>query len=106
MKQFITLVPINFNDGTPVPAETLESIKWLFWETFGGATIEGPLEGHWVDPKSGKHYQDSLLRVTVVAGAEKLEEAREIARQICRTLDQEAIYFEARPADGVEFLEG
>lgn len=102
--KFITLVPTNLNDGSPVSEDEMQDILLQFPIRFGGATIEGPIEGHWIDDDSGKHYQDSVLRVTVVCDSKQLKLARQLVIAIGRQLDQKVMYFEVIKDDGVEFL--
>lgn len=101
--KFITLVPTERNDGSPVSQKEMQGILHEFPKQFGGATIEGPLEGHWISD-SGTHYRDSVMRVTVICDSGLLEQARQLVTQIGRQLDQEVMYFEVIKDDGVEFL--
>ena len=89
--KFITLVPTERNDGTPVSENEMRDILHQFPIRFGGATIEGPVQGHWID--GDKHYRDSCLRVTVICDSGLLEQAKELVIQIGRQLDQKAMYF-------------
>jgi hypothetical protein len=100
--KFTTFVPTHLNDGTPV--EDLRSITQRFAIVFGGCTIEGPAEGHWIDAADGEHFVDEVLKVTVVCDDARLDEAREFVIDLGRRLGQRAMYFEVGPSDGVEFL--
>lgn len=74
--KFSTIIPVIRNDGTPVPQQELDAILQSLWTTFGGLTVEGSTEGHWVDHQTGQHYHDPGLRVTVVCDRNRLTEAR------------------------------
>lgn len=100
--KFITLIPTQRNDGSTVSQNEMQGILQTFWVEFGGATIEGPVEGHWID--NGQHYQDWCMRVTVVCDSKQLDQAKRLVTQIGRQLDQKAMYFEVIRDDGVEFL--
>ncbi|TWT58917.1 hypothetical protein KOR42_23040 [Thalassoglobus neptunius] len=99
-----TFIPIHRNDGSPVSPEELQEISRKVWERFGGATLEGRVEGHWVDEQDGQHYQDTSLKLTVVSEPERLPELEQLVREIGRQLDQKAMYFEVKYFDGVRFL--
>ena len=47
--KFITLIPTERNDGSPVSQSELQLILEQFWRQFGGSTVEGPVDGHWID---------------------------------------------------------
>lgn len=100
--KFITLVPLNRNDGSSVTKRERQEILSEFYKKFGGATIEGPVDGYWVD--GSEVYHDKLLRVTVICESSQLEEARELVIQIGHRLDQKAMYFEVVQDDGVQIL--
>jgi hypothetical protein len=102
---FTTLIPTRFNDGSSVPPATLEDVKRGLWVKFGGVTIEGLVQGHWIDTADGRHYQDESIKVTVACDAERLAEAEAEVRDIGRRLKQIAMYFEVRYFDGVRFLQ-
>jgi hypothetical protein len=102
--KWTTLIPIRRNDGRPVSRAELRRIKVSIWDTFNGATFDGPVTGHWIDATDGRHYQDDSIRVTVVCENERLAEAEELVRQIGKRLGQKAMYFEVQYFDGVRFL--
>lgn len=99
--KFVTLIPLRLNDGTPVDQGELDAIQRDLWQRFGGLTIEGVVEGHWID--GGRHYQDENLKVSVVCESERIVEAIEAVRAIGRRLGQVAMYFEVTDS-GVAFL--
>lgn len=99
---FTTLIPTHRNDGSAVSDAEMRDILGGLWRQFGGATIEGIVEGHWID--AGKHYQDRSLKVSVACEANQLQEAEAAVLAIGRRLGQLAMYFEVRYFDGVRFL--
>lgn len=101
---FVTLIPTCRNDGTPVSQAELDEIVKGFRERFGGATIDGQVEGYWLDTANGRHYFDKSLRLTVICEPERLHEAEEMVTDVGRKLDQRGMYFEVRYYDGVRLL--
>lgn len=62
LRRYEILLPLLFNDGTPVPdavvAQTLEALE----NQFGAVSAEtAPLEGRW--RHEGTTYRDNLIRV-------------------------------------------
>ena len=102
---FVTLIPTSFNNGTKVPPEVHQEILDDFWATFGGYTVEGPTQGHWVDPKDQLHYWDECYRVTVSCPSERLQEAEELVRRVGKRLGQKSMFFEVKYFDGVRILD-
>jgi hypothetical protein len=92
------------NDGSAVSTTEMNRIIGEAWSRFGGAQIEGPVTGHWIDPIDGTHYEDLCLRLTVVTDRERLSEAIQTVENIGKQLDQKAMYFEIQGYDGVQFL--
>lgn len=101
---FTTIIPTYRNDGSPVDQAEMNEILKEIWERFGGATIDGQVEGHWIDDQ-GRHYQDTGVRVTVATDRTRLLDAQATVREIGRKLEQKAMYFEVRYYDGAQILE-
>lgn len=101
---FMTLIPTHRNDGAPVLAEEQDEFMRMFRQRFGGATIDGQVEGYWLDTAAGRHYFDKSVRVTVSCAPERLAEAEALVIDIGRRLGQNAMYFEVRYFDGVRLL--
>lgn len=102
--KWITLIPVRRNDGTPVTKAEQRQIIWDLFQSFGGATVDGPVSGHWIDDKDGRHYQDDCVRVTIVCDNDRIRDAEDAVLAIGRQLGQEAMYFEVQYFDGVRFL--
>lgn len=73
MPRYEILLPIKFNDGSPVPEELFLEIRNELIEKFGGLTSSppsSPAVGWWKDPKDpkGMVYRDDMLiyRVTTI----------------------------------------
>ena len=102
--KFTALIPTRRNDGSVVDAMELQHIVEGLWRQFGGATIEGYVEGHWIDEQDARHYQDTGLKISVVCDASRLHEAEQAVIEIGKRLGQIAMYFEVQNFDGVRFL--
>lgn len=99
--KFATLLPLADNDGvdlTPVVERIVQELA----VQFGGCSVEGTVDGCWID--SGTLYRDRSVRVSVVCGNDRRDEARQRVIEIGRELRQLAMYFEVQMDDGVEFL--
>jgi hypothetical protein len=62
-------VPVNFNDGSPVPAELSERLERLVCERAGGFSVS-PVDGAWED--GGKVYREPMRRFLVGLPEEKI----------------------------------
>lgn len=103
MRVVVIMIPMFRNDGTEVSQAELAEIQQSLWVWFGGLTIEGIVTGHWIDDSDGRHYEDKNLKVSIALDPTRMDEAREVVREIGRRLGQEAMYFEVGASE-VEFL--
>lgn len=102
--KFTTLIPTCRNDGSPVSDAELQAILQGIATRFGGYSIEGSVDGHWIDDRDGKQYADKSLKLSVACDAARLGDAEAEVISIGRRLGQEAMFFEVRYFDGVRFL--
>ena len=101
--KFILLVPLRYNDGTEVNAETLRAIDDQLFVLAGGYTIAGEVEGAW-KMEDGMMRVDRCAQYWVVIDDDQTAELRELVSEFARLLGQEAMYLER--VDGfVEFVE-
>lgn len=93
--KFSTMIPMNYNDGTPVHIATEQGVYRLLWSKFGGCTVDAIADGYWQDD-DGKLFKDKVRRVTVVCRNTEanLNYARLLVRRIGVLLRQKAMYFE------------
>jgi hypothetical protein len=103
--KFTKLIPLQYNDGRPVPAEKMDRIIDELVRRFEGCSDEGITKGQWLDPAGARVYRDESWRISIVCDNSRLMEAREAVMKIGRELRQLAMYFEVRDYDGVYFLE-
>ncbi len=100
--KFTVLIPVADNSGKKFPVNQLRAIFDRFGFQFGGQSVEGPVDGMWCD--DGVVFHEQSYKITVVTDAERIDEARDLVREIGRDLGQVAMYFEVVNEDGVEFL--
>jgi hypothetical protein len=64
LRRFEMLLPLRFNDGTPVPDEAVADTLIELEEQFGAVSCETQtVRGHW--RHEGRGYRDDLIRVFV-----------------------------------------
>jgi hypothetical protein len=64
VRRFEVLLPLRFNDGTPVPDEAIADTLLEFEEQFGAVSCETQtIRGRW--RTDGQSYRDDLIRVFV-----------------------------------------
>jgi hypothetical protein len=98
-----TLIPTTRNDGAPVPPAALQRLIASLWRPFRGATVEGPVQGHWID-EDDTELHDVCVRVSIACERARLGEAIRAVRRLGRKLAQRAMYFEVSGYDGVQIL--
>lgn len=99
----IIRVPTQYNDGTPVPESVIVGIKRKIDEAFDGHTIAGVGEGAYRMADGTMQYEPTL-EIWVAVAPDRIDELREFARKLARTLKQESIWFEVTNSQ-VEFVE-
>jgi hypothetical protein len=63
-RRYEILLPLQYNDGTPVSAADLNQTREELLAHFGGVSIQpGTVAGIWIH--EGTRYEDSLVRITV-----------------------------------------
>ncbi len=64
VRRFEVLLPLRFNDGTPVPVTAIADTLVEFEEQFGAVSCESQsIRGRW--RADGQSYRDDLIRVFV-----------------------------------------
>lgn len=97
------LVPVNYNDGTQIPATVLSDVLGKIYEEFDGSSVVGTVDGTYRG-KAGEKLEDTLLQVWVVVREDKLDELRDMVRRFAVLLQQESMYFEVIDSR-IEFIE-
>ena len=63
-RRYEVMLPLQFNDGSEIPAALRGEAVLDIVNHFGGASYQSqPIEGHWVH--EGTHYQDNHARLVV-----------------------------------------
>jgi hypothetical protein len=63
-ERYEILLPLKYNDGTPVEPEKFQETRRELVERFGALTMDAPpISGLWVS--GGREYQDELIRFVV-----------------------------------------
>lgn len=96
------LLPLAYNNGTPVPPEVLTGLKDRLFEQFGGYTIAGTAEGTY-RLADGTRADDRCLVVWVAVAPHRTPELRRVVAELAHELHQESIYFETSEPD-VQFI--
>ena len=100
------IIPKQFNDGTPIPDETLERYKAEVREHCGGWTVFESTSGEYVSPKYGViRDKNDILLVCFKEGKkeENRDFLRKLASEIGRELEQESVIVIFDPG-GTEFI--
>jgi hypothetical protein len=101
--KFTTLIPTTRNDGTPLRPAALQRLIASLWRPFRGGTVEGPVQGHWIDDDDTE-FHDVCVKVSIDCDRARLGEAIRAVRRLGRKLAQRAMYFEVAGYDGVQIL--
>ena len=101
----VFLLPLAYNDGTPVQPERQEQLLEAIFVEFGGYTIEGKVKGAYRRQDTGEKQVEELLKVKVsVEGAAAVERLKQLVSEIGGELDQESMYFEVSSGSSAELL--
>jgi hypothetical protein len=99
------LLPLAYNDGTPVAEDEMESIKDQIFVEFGAYTVEGVKEGAYRREDTGEKQVEHMLEIKVaVPGQEGVQQLRELLAGLAKRLDQESMYLEIRTGATVELV--
>jgi hypothetical protein len=91
--QFTILLPLYFNDGTPVPVELITRTEDELLDFFGAmSTDTARVHGRWTS--QGRLFSDTLLRVTVACDgtAEQRAFVRNLKEALKTRFQQEEIW--------------
>src|SRR5437870_106694 len=97
-ERYEILLPLKYNDGSPVEPEKLQATRRALVEQFGALTMDAPpIAGLWVS--GGREYQDELIRFVVDAKASPDTDAffRGFKEQLKERFRQVEIWITAYP---------
>ena len=88
------IIPENYNDGAPIPYDTLEEIRGEVLALFGGYTEEQVM-GAWIDGE-GEVYKEMNMRLTIAVPSGSVKGLKGLALSIGKRLGQKAMYYSYR----------
>ncbi|MEX1027653.1 MAG: hypothetical protein WD049_06560 [Candidatus Paceibacterota bacterium] len=103
--KLITRIPTHLNDGSPVSAESMQTIWMMIAERFGGVSVDPPGSGAWLDEQGKVYDEPSYLVTFATANRSDYVDARQLVIEIGKLLGQKAMYFEVQYFDGVEIID-
>ena len=101
-RKCVILLPLAYNDGSPVPMAVLTDIQDQLYAQFGGFTVAGRVTGAY-RMADGTRASDESLEIWVAVPAERIRALRRQVATFARQLRQESLYFEVS-ATTVEFV--
>src|SRR5262245_6994477 len=90
LKEANVELPLSHNDGSPVPARTLEKFLDELFTAFDGWTIEGKVKGAYRMQNQERQVED-LLKVSIVLDAVRIAELEAMVSAWCAELEQEVM---------------
>lgn len=100
--KYTILIPLNFNDGSEVPDAERNEIYNRFYALAQGYTLAATVTGAFRS-KDGSKQVDHSAEIWIAIDEEQEPELKKLVAEICRRLQQEAIYLE-RTGGTIEFI--
>jgi len=99
MTLFTLFLPLQYNDGTPIPSDQLDQIKQDILDRAGGLSQLSPGTGLWISSKRPAA-RDMVLPIQIVmdTSIETLAWLVDFTIQVAVILDQDKIFLVAQPA--------
>jgi hypothetical protein len=97
LPRYEILLPIKFNDGSPVPEELFLDVCDELTKKFTGfrsSPPSSPAVGWWKDPKTGMLYKDDILVYIVYTIQDEDEFFEEYAKVLAVRFRQEKVWIE------------
>jgi len=100
--KFVTLIPINLNDGSPVPSDLRDQILDEIYIRFGGFSVAGTARGAY--PMMDGHRQDDTSLIVWIGIEDGQQgELKDYLAEVAVTLGQESMYLE-QTVSTIEFI--
>ena len=99
-RRFEILLPLQFNDGKPVPTELIVAVELELEERFGAISTETQtIRGRW--QQEGQTFQDNLIRlfVDVLDTEDTRQFFRDYKEQLKVRFQQKEIWVTSSPLD-------
>lgn len=102
---YTVYLPLNYNNGAPIPEDRLSWARDEITRVVGGCTVLPASDGFWV-AEDGQMYFDRVMPIQVVAPATLEMEwfFRQLARDLAAWLEQHEIFIHRTPVAVVEAL--
>ena len=94
------IIPLNYNNGKPIPDRTLTKVYDIIQEKFGAISKESSvIYGNWQDPKSKIWYSDTNRRIWVDCDYtfSNIRYLKELKKRLKRLLKQYDNYITTTP---------
>ena len=102
------IIPLNYNNGKPIPDRTLTKVYDIIQEKFGGLSKESSvIYGNWRDPATKKVYNDINRKIWIDCDATmwNIRYLKRLRTRLKRILKQEAIYIKILKIQDLEDIE-
>jgi hypothetical protein len=76
------MLPTHYNNGEKIPDTLLRELLLEVARVHGGYTLDAPSEGFYIDPETGKHYAESVRRLTVISNDDFKLDARFLGEEL------------------------
>ena len=100
--KFVLLLPLNYNDGRPVPRKVLQRIQDEIFVLAGGFTIAGTVKGAY-RMEDGTRQEDESLQIWIGVREEQVSDLEKMVAGFAKTLGQERMYLE-RTGGAIDFI--
>lgn len=97
LEKVVLLLPLNYNDGSPVPQPVLDEALNELFVRFGGYTTVGPVSGAY-RMHDGSKQVDRSLEVWIAVASHQLDGVDAFAKHLGNELGQESVYLERTEA--------
>jgi hypothetical protein len=91
LKEAIVLIPLTYNDGTPIPQQTLDDIHEEAYVAFSGWTLEGTVQGAYRMEATGEKQVEYLQKLSVVLPESKISKLEAMIGRWAKMLGQETM---------------
>ena len=102
LPKYLLLVPLRYNDGTPVPEEVILELKEELVLLANGWTMAGTVEGAY-RMADGRQQIDHSLQFWIVVNEDRFSELERIVGELGHKLGQESMFLET-PGGMVYFV--
>ena len=93
LQKYVLLVPLCYNDGTPVPNEVILDFQEALFLLGGGFTEAGTVKGAY-KMEDGSRQDDESLQIWIGLPDDSAGELEELVAELGEELGQETMYLE------------